>query len=201
MSAHGDIHGKCLRTGERTAHRETQLKALARSMSTSTQSGSSRNVLVHCLVVCTTASHLALSETNLDRLEDGSDGRTHEFDGNLAAEPTTCVSPTATGRRDPLGLRRAMRDAPRIDGQTSSETSPAAQLDAAGASGHPGNGARLPRDAKDASRKDRHQKWERNWPRPCVPCPVQRTGRPPDQHLGACQWRLGVPLQDQGAGV
>ena len=51
VSAQGAIHGKCPRTAESTAPRETQLKALERSRSTKTLSGSSQNDLVHCRVV------------------------------------------------------------------------------------------------------------------------------------------------------
>ena len=124
MSAHGANHGKCLRTVESTAPCETQLKALAKSMRTSTWSGSSPKVLVHCLVVCTTASHPALvctptwARSRMDLTEEP-----------MSSTATLLESPTAAGRRDPSGLRRAMSDAPQIHGRMLRDLTPKHRLD------------------------------------------------------------------------
>ena len=62
------------------------MNALERSMSTSILSGSSQKVLVHCLVVSTTASGLRL-HSHLNHLENRLDRGAHEFDRYLAALP------------------------------------------------------------------------------------------------------------------
>ena len=101
------------------------------------------------------------------------------------------VSPTAIGRRVPLGLRRAMMDAPHTKGRTDSGTPPCKRRLTTSVM------RRMTRS--DESSRIASRIWEGRSPeRPCEPDPHQRQRRPVTRHGEGTPCKRARPHEVKG---